>query len=364
MEMSFVQRNDVLDLLEDLMIQLVETVSDKQIAIKPFPRLGYFEVMERFGSDKPDLRYGLEAVDISDIAAKCGFSVFVENVAAGRPVKVIRAPGMVTDSKTKIKNDMKELEDLVRTVGAKGLGYIAYAPGPEGEIHGSMVKFFENEQKIALFERLEAQPGDLLLFLSDERKVVYAMTDALRRDLAARLQLGDPNSMAFLWVVDFPMFEWNADENRWEPAHHMFTSPSPETLEYLYSDPGKVIGDLYDLVCNGYEMASGSIRIHDPEIQAKVFEVIGFSLQKAQDQFGHMLEAFTFGAPPHGGIAPGVDRLVMLLADEPNIREVIAFPKSQQAIDMMVDAPSPAEDKQLQELSIRVVEKTPEAKKV
>lgn len=357
MEMSFVQRNDVLDLLEAMMIQLVESVSDKTIAIKPFPRLSYFDAMERFGSDKPDLRYGLEAVDISDIAAKSGFSVFVENVAAGKPVKVIRVPNMVTDSKTKIKNDMKDLEEIVRAVGAKGVGYMAFAPGQDGEIHGSMVKFFENEQKIALFERLDAQAGDLLLFLSDERKLVYAMTDALRRELAKRLDLGDKNTMAFAWVVDFPMFEWNADENRWEPAHHMFTSPSPDTLQYLESDPGKVIGDLYDLVCNGYEMASGSIRIHDPEIQAKVFEIIGFSMEKAQDQFGHMLEAFTYGAPPHGGIAPGVDRLVMLLADEPNIREVIAFPKSQQAIDMMVDAPSPAEEKQLQDLSIRIVEK-------
>jgi aspartyl-tRNA synthetase len=183
------------------------------------------------------------------------------------------------------------------------------------------------------------------------------MVDALRRELARRLNLADPKQMAFLWVIDFPMFEWNGDENRWEPAHHMFTAPSPQTLPYLESDPGKVIGDLYDLVCNGYEMASGSIRIHNPEVQAKVFEVIGFSQEKAQDQFGHMLEAFTYGAPPHGGIAPGVDRLVMLLADEPNIREVIAFPKSQQAIDMMVDAPSPAEDHQLRDLSLRVVEK-------
>jgi aspartyl-tRNA synthetase len=357
MEMSFVHRDDVLDLTEDLMIKLVETVSEKTVKFKPFPRLSYHEVMEKYGSDKPDLRYDLQAIDISELAGKSGFAVFVENVQAGKPVKVIRVPGMGEYSGTRMKSELKEFEDIIREQGGKGLGYVQIPLTEDGEIKGSMVKFFENEQKLALFEAVDAQPGDLLLFLSDERKIVYAMVDALRRELSNRLKLVDANEMAFLWVIDFPMFEHNEEEGRWEPAHHMFTQPQADFVETMEEDPGSVLGELYDLACNGYELASGSIRIHQTELQERVFKLIGFEMEKANEQFGHMLEAFTYGAPPHGGIAPGIDRIVMLLCDEPNIREVIAFPKNQTALDLMAGAPSMVDDKQLRDLSIKTVER-------
>jgi len=357
MEMSFVERDDVLMLTERLMTGIVKEVSNKTLLFEPFPRFSYHDVMEKYGSDKPDLRYGLEAHDISDLAAQSAFPVFAQNVAAGKPVKGICVKGLYEGNNTKLKNDLKELEELVKGVGAKGLGYITLPLQENEEVRGPMVRYFSPDQQAALYERVGAGAGDTLLFLSDERKVVYAMTDILRRTLSARLNLADPEKIAFAWVIDFPMFEWNPDEKRWEPSHHMFTAPRPSDLHLLESDPGAVRGELYDLICNGYELASGSIRIHQPELQEKIFQLIGFSLEKAHQQFGHMLEAFTYGAPPHGGIAPGVDRLVMLLAGEPNIREVIAFPKSQSAMDLMAGAPSEAEAHQLADLQLKVVEK-------
>jgi aspartyl-tRNA synthetase len=354
LEMSFIEREDVLQLIEGLMTAIVEQVTDCQLVFKPFPRLSYRDALEKYGSDKPDLRYDLAAVDVSEIAGKSGFAVFTTNAAAGKPVKAMRVPGLGGESGSYLKKLHQELEELAREAGAKGLAYMAIPLEEDGEVRGPIGKFFPTELKLALFEKVDAQPGDLLLFISDERKIVYAVTDALRRHLAEMLNLTDPVKIAFAWVIDFPLFEWNADENRWDPSHHLFTSPYPEDLPLLESDPGQVRGQQYDLVCNGYEVAGGSIRIHDRAIQEIVFRLIGQDVEEAKQKFGHMLEAFEYGAPPHGGIAPGIDRLLMLLAGEPNIREVIAFPKTQQAADLMAGAPSPVTPQQLDELHIAV----------
>jgi aspartyl-tRNA synthetase len=356
LEMSFVERDDVLDLIEGMMIELVKTVTDRPLTFESFPRLKFQDVMERYGSDKPDLRYGLEAMDISDIAARSGFGVFNTNVEEGKPVKVMRVPEVGGWSNTKIKKFHGELEKLTRNVGAKGLGFISIPLSEDEEMKGSMVKFFPNELKLELFEAIDAQPGELLLFISDERQIVYDSVDALRRHIAVELDLIDREQLAFAWVIDFPLFEWNEDEERWDPSHHLFTAPFEEDIPLLDTDPGQARGQQYDLVCNGYELAGGSIRIHRREVQEKIFDLIGLEIEDAKQKFGHMLEAFEFGTPPHGGIAPGIDRLIMLLAGEPNIREVIAFPKTQQAADIMAGAPSPVFAEQLDELHIALLD--------
>lgn len=355
MEMSFVSREDVLNLIEDMMTKLVETVTpENRLLFRPFPRLTFNEVMEKYGSDKPDLRYGLEAIDISELAGKSGFAVFVNNVAEGKPVKVMRVPGAGKLSGTALRKQGEELETIARNAGAKGLAWMAMPEEDDGEIKGPVGKFFTVDQKLELFEKTGAQPGDLLLFMSDKREIVYAVTDGLRRHLAEQLGLTDPNVLAFLWVIDFPLVEWNEEHKRWQPSHHLFTSPMEEDIPLIETDPGKVRGQQYDLVCNGYEAAGGSIRIHKPELQELIFRLIGQDVEVARELFGHMLEAFEYGVPPHGGIAPGIDRLVMLLAGAPNIREVMAFPKTQTGADLMVHAPSEATLEQLKEVHIRV----------
>ncbi|NDJ59599.1 MAG: aspartate--tRNA ligase [Chloroflexi bacterium] len=355
LEMSFVQREDVITLIEDMMTALAEEVSGKTPMFKPFRRLTYTEAMEKYGSDKPDLRYELAAVDITELAGKCGFAVFVNNVAEGKPVKALRGPGLGKMSGTALRKFTGELEDLVKGVGAKGLAWMALPEDEEGEVKGPIGKFFTVEQKIELFDMVEAEPGDLLLFTSDTREIVYAVTDALRQRLAQELNLADPDQLALAWVIDFPMFYWDEEEQRWDPSQHMFTAPLPEDLPLLDTDPGKARGSQYDLIGNGYELAGGSIRIHDRAMQEKIFPLIGQDIEHAFEQFGHMLQAFEYGVPPHGGIASGIDRLAMVLAGEPNIREVIAFPKTQQGTDIMAGAPSKAEAKQLDELYIEVV---------
>lgn len=361
LEMSFVEREDILTLMEGLMTGIVEEVTERELITKPFPRLTYQEAMNKYGSDKPDLRYDLAAIDISEIAGRSGFSVFTQNVADGKPVKVIRVPKIGGEySGGQMKKLHKALESEVKTVGGKGLAYMTIPMEEDGEVKGSVVKFFNTDLILELFEAIGTEPGDLLLFVSDEPAIVYAMVDLLRRSLAETLELADPNKIAFCWVIDFPLFEWNEDENRWDPSHHLFTSPRAEDLPLLDTDPGAAMGQQYDLACNGYEVAGGSIRIHQPEVQEKMFGLIGLELEDAKERFGHMLEAFEFGAPPHGGIAPGIDRLVMILAGEPNIREVIAFPKSQNAMDLMASAPSEVYPEQLDELHIATVVETPE----
>ncbi len=356
LEMSFVQRDDVMALIESLMIDISEKVAGKTPMFKPFPRIKYQDALEKYGSDKPDLRYDLAAVDVSDLAGKSAFPVFVSNVADGKPVKVMRVPGFAsTQSGTQLRKTLEDLENRVRAVGAKGLAWMALGDTEDAEVKGPIGKFFTIEQKVELFERVGARPGDLLLFISDQRDTVYLVIDTLRRHLAEELGLADPSKLAFGWVIDFPMFYWNEEEQRWDPSQHMFTATLPEDLSLLDTDPGKARGSQYDLACNGYEVAGGSIRIHDAAIQEKMFPLIGLTKENAREQFGHMLEAFEYGVPPHGGLACGLDRLIMVLAEEPNIREVIAFPKTQTGADIMAHAPSIAEQRQLDDLFIKLV---------
>ncbi|MEO8397593.1 MAG: amino acid--tRNA ligase-related protein, partial [Chloroflexota bacterium] len=335
---------------------LARTIGQREPTYVPFMRMTYAEAMAKYGSDKPDLRYDLAAIDISDLAGKSAFPVFVANVEAGKPVKVIRAPKMGLLSGTALRKKTAELEELAKSAGAKGLAWLTLPENEEGEVKGPIGKYFTVDQTLELIDRSEAEPGDLLLFISDTREIVYLVTDALRQHLAQELKLIDPNVLCFLWVIDFPEFYWNEEEKRWDPSQHMFTMPLPEDLPLLDTDPGKARGSQYDLVCNGQEVAGGSIRIHDRAIQEKIFPLIGLTMEQAREQFGHMLEAFEYGAPPHGGLASGIDRLVMVFSGETNIREVIAFPKTQQGADIMAHAPSEAAPKQLQELHIRVVD--------
>ncbi len=343
MEMSFVQRDDIMDLVEGLITAMVENVSDKKILQKPWPRIAYQEAMERFGDDKFDLRYGLELKNVTEASRGSGFKVFDE----AEQVKCICVPGCAGYSRKQID----ELAELAKTFGAKGLVWAAVTGQ---EVRSSFGKVVTDERMRAILGKAGAQDGDLILFVADRPASVAAVLSRLRTELAARLNLADPNVLAFCWVIEFPLFTWSEEEGRWDPSHHLFTSPLPEDIPLLDSEPGKARGAQYDMVCNNYEVAGGSIRIHDRGLQEKVFKLIGLSKEVAQERFGHMLEAFEFGTPPHGGIAPGIDRLAMLIAGEPNIREVIAFPKSQQAADLMAGAPSPVEPKQLKELHIRL----------
>jgi aspartyl-tRNA synthetase len=348
LEMSFVdRREDVMDLIEAMYSEMVAALTpDKTVWQTPWPRLGYQEAMDRFGTDRPDVRFEMELADISDLVADCGFKVFEGAIGAGGSVRGIKASGMGDST----RREMDDLTAWVQQFGAKGLAYLAFTS--EGGLRSPISKFLSDDVIADIKARFSAEAGDLLLFIADANDTVFDTLGRLRMMLADRLGLRDNQELGFCWVTDFPFAFWDENEKRWDPSHHLFTAPLAEDVHLIESDPGKMRGTQYDLVLNGYEVAGGSIRIHDRELQQKIFKLIGLAPEVSQERFGHMLRAFEFGAPPHGGIASGIDRLVMVLADAPNIREVIAFPKNQAARDVMADAPSVAEAHQLRELHI------------
>ena len=349
LEMSFVEREDVMQLIEAMFTKLVaEVVPNKRLFASPWPKLSYQEAMNRFGKDNPDIRFGMELHDITELAGTSGFQVFESTVAGGGHVRGINASGLGDYS----RKQLDELIEIAKKYGAKGLAYIAITTS--GEQRSSFVKFVKPEIVGSILEILDAKPGDLLLFVADKPAVVFEVLGRLRVILAERLGIVDKDILAFCWIVDFPFVVWNEEEKRWDPSHHLFTSPMVEDIPLLDTDPGKARGQQYDLVVNNYEVGGGSIRIHERSLQEKVFKLIGLDPEVARERFGHMLEAFEYGTPPHGGIAPGIDRICMILADEPNIREVIAFPKSQTARDLMAGAPSGAEPGQLKELHLKI----------
>ncbi len=349
LEMSFVYRDDVLDIVEGLYSAMIPAVCPaKHIAASPWPRLSHADVLERYGTDKPDLRFSMELCDVSQDLRGTEFSVFKAALESGGVVKCLVAPGCATYT----RRETDELVDLAKSLGAGGLVVLPLTPeGPKG----SAAKLLKAEEVDALKSRTGAKPGDLMILVADNGPLANRVLGALRLMFRDKLGLADPNSMAFAWVVDFPMFAWNEEAGRWEAEHHPFTMPKLDDLGKFETDPGAILSDAYDMVCNGYELASGSIRIHRRDIQVKVFQLLGLGDEEIQRKFGHMLEAFEFGAPPHGGVAPGIDRLVMLLADEQNIREVIAFPKNQAARDVMADAPSEVDPQQLKELHLKTI---------
>ncbi|NOK61049.1 MAG: aspartate--tRNA ligase [Chloroflexi bacterium AL-W] len=360
MEMSFVEQEDVLNLIERLFTELVHEVTPHKRLPTPFKRMTYAETMDLYGSDKPDLRYGLEFVSLSNVLAKSGFAVFQNALGKGGQVKGLRIPGAGNYS----RKQLDEIVALAKQMGAGGLLWASLQQGSTpDQARSSFGKQVTPEEMSSIISQMNGAEGDLLLIVADTPAIVAAVLDRLRREFANRLELADPEVLSFAWIVDFPLVDWNEDEQRWDAVHHPFTAPLDEDLPLMDSDPGKVRAKAYDLVLNGYEVGGGSIRIHRRDVQQKLFDLLGISREVAQAQFGHMLEAFEYGAPPHGGIAPGIDRIVMLLANESTIREVMAFPKTQQASDLMTSAPSAVDGRQLKDLHIALTSEAVEATK-
>ena len=355
LEMSFVEEEDILHLTEELFISLMKSVKPEMQILNPFPRLSYKEARERYGTDKPDVRFGLELKDISDIAAQTRFDIFRSALNSGGKVKGICVPGCAYYS----RHQVEELINLAQASGAKGLTTIAFTAESltSSEVKSAAAKYLTQSQLEGIAARFEARSGDLLLIVADKLEVVDKTLDELRRGMARRLNLLDSNLMAFTFVVEFPLLEWNEAANRCETMHHPFTAPREEDVLLLDTELAKVHGYHYDIVCNGCELGSGSIRIYKRQLQEKVFSLLGYSNKEMESQFGCLLRALEYGAPPHGGIAIGLDRLMMILAEERTIREVIAFPKNQNAVDLMFDSPSYVDKNQLDELNLELKHK-------
>ncbi|MDO4454886.1 MAG: aspartate--tRNA ligase [Eubacteriales bacterium] len=350
MELSFVDIDDVIDVNERLLARIFKKAIGVDVPL-PIPRMTWQEAMDRFGSDKPDIRFGMELKDVSDVVKDCGFSVFKNALENGGSVRGINADGQGHMPRKKID----ALVEFAKGYGAKGLAYLAI--NEDGTYKSSFAKFMTEEELKALVERMEGKPGDLLFFAADKNKVVWDVLGNLRLEIARNLGLLKKNEYKFLWVTEFPLLEWSEDQGRYVAMHHPFTMPMEEDLDKLDTDPGAVRAKAYDIVLNGTEIGGGSVRIHQDDIQSKMFEILGFTPERAEDQFGFLLRAFRYGVPPHAGLAYGLDRLIMLMAEEDSIREVIAFPKVKDASCLMTGAPGIVEEKQLEELCLKVAEK-------
>lgn len=349
LEMSFAEEEDILCLMERMMVEVMKEVRPDASFPQPFPRLTYAEAMRRFGTDKPDVRYGMEIVDLADIAAETAFGIFQSALSSGGVIRGICVPGCADYS----KSQLNELIERASAAGAKGLMTASVSDAANCEsVKSVLTKHLSPEQMLEMLRRFGAQSGDLLLIVADSEPVVCKVLDSLRREMAGRLQIADPNAFAYCFVVGFPLFDWNPEAGRWDSMHHPFTAPSIEDEALLETDPGKVGGRHYDLVCNGNELGSGSVRIHRRTMQEKVFSMLGYSADDVKERFGYFLTALEYGAPPHAGIALGIDRMAMILAGESSIREVIAFPKNQNAYDLMMDSPSVVDTAQLDELNL------------
>jgi len=349
LEMSFVDVDDVISINEGFIRRVFHDALGVEVSI-PFPRLTYKEAMERYGSDKPDTRFDMELVNVSDIVENSGFKVFADTIAKGGSVRAINARGCG------VKFSRKEIDALgeyVKTYKAKGMAWIAVE---ENGLRSSITKFMQEDEVQSILKRTKAEAGDLICFIADKNEIVYDALGHLRLEVARRINLIDENRLNFLWVTEFPMFDYNEEENRWEAKHHPFTSPMDEDIDLLDSNPGEVRAKAYDIVLNGTELGGGSIRIHDQDMQRKIFGLIGFSEEEAKSRFGFLLEAFKYGTPPHGGLAYGLDRLVMLMAKTESIRDVIAFPKVQNSSCLMTGAPDVVDEKQLKELKIKAMD--------
>ena len=353
MELSFVDEDDVMDVNERLLQKLFKEILDIDIEL-PIQRMTWQEAMDRFGSDKPDLRFGMELTDVSEVVAGCGFGVFTGALENGGSVRGINAKGQGSMPRKKIDALVKFAKDF----GAKGLSYLCV--NEDGTYKSSFAKFMTEDELSALVQKMDGQPGDLLLFAADKNKVVYDVLGNLRLELAKQLDLLDKNEYRFLWVTEFPQFEYSEEEQRYVAMHHPFTMPMEEDLDLLETEPGKVRARAYDIVLNGTEIGGGSIRIHQDDIQERMFEALGFTKESAYEQFGFLMNAFKYGVPPHAGLAYGLDRLVMLMAKQDSIRDVIAFPKVKDASCLMTEAPSRVDEKQLEELSIGIKESNDE----
>lgn len=352
MELSFVDVDDVIDVNERLLAKLFKEVIGVDVQL-PIQRMTYKEAMERFGSDKPDLRFGMELCDVTDVVKDCEFVVFKNAIEAGGSVRGINAEGQGAMPRKKID----ALVDFAKGYGAKGLAYIAIHE--DGTMKSSFAKFMKDEEMQALVEKMNGKPGDLLLFAADKSKLVYDVLGALRLEIADQLGLLKKDEYRFVWITEFPLLEWSEELGRYQAMHHPFTMPMEEDLQYIESDPGRVRAKAYDIVLNGTEIGGGSVRIHQDDIQEMMFKALGFTMERAYDKFGFLLNAFKYGVPPHAGLAYGLDRLVMLMAQEDSIRDVIAFPKVKDASCLMSEAPNTVDAKQLEELGISIVK--PEA---